>query len=50
MTDEEMDYSEWSSCEMYGHKYYDSETLGFQVCQDCGDGYYDDSQSVGEVE
>ena len=36
------DYSKWTSCQMYGHRYYDSETVsGRHVCQDCGDSYDD---------
>ena len=36
-------YNEWTSCEMYGHLYVDSEvTEGLRICTDCGDTYMDD--------
>ena len=37
-----MDYSEWTSCEMYGHQFEDTDGRpGWRTCRDCGDTYND---------
>ena len=42
-------YQDYTQCEEYGHRYYDSETRpGMRVCQDCHDEYFDEDRQIAK--
>ncbi len=49
MSDER--YNEWTSCQMYGHRYeQDEERFNHYWCRDCGDSYDDVDEDQGPTE
>jgi hypothetical protein len=43
-----MDFSEWTSCEMYGHLFVqDDEGSRFSHCSDCGEEAEDVTEDLG---
>ncbi len=50
LEDKMENYHEWTSCQMYGHRFYESETRpGVHVCQDCHE-EYEDTEDKNESE